>query len=121
MLLSAAKTMAQDSRKTIRFRGRTEPVIESFHVRGRSYFALEKLSGRGAYRVFDPHAGPHGDYRALHQIPRSQMTRGQLEILRRIGGPNANRNFPGIVDFAHQRADLFVVIAWVHARMCAPF
>ena len=39
--------MAPTERKTIRFRGRTEPVIESFHVRGRSYFALEKLSGRG--------------------------------------------------------------------------
>jgi serine/threonine protein kinase len=113
--------MPQTDRKTIRFRGRTEPVIESFHVRGRSYFALEKLSGRGAYRVFDPHAGPHGDYRALHRIPKSQVTRQQLEILRRIGGPNANRNFPGIVDFVHQRADVFVVIAWVHGTNLRSF
>jgi serine/threonine protein kinase len=42
------------------------------------------------------------------------VTGQQLEILRRIGGPNANRNFPGIVDFVRQRGDVFVVIAWVH-------
>jgi serine/threonine protein kinase len=106
--------MARSDRKTIRFRGRTEPVIRSFHVRGRTYFALEKLSRRGAYRVFDPHAGPHGDYRVLHQVPQSQMTRDQLEILRRIGGPSGNRNFPGVVDFARERGDVFVVIGWVH-------
>ena len=113
--------MAQTDRKTIRFRGRTEPVIESFRVRGRSYFALEKLSARGAYRVFDPHAGPDGDYRVLYRISKSQITRQQLEILRRIGGPQANRNFPGIVDFAHQGGDVFVVMAWVHGTNLRSF
>ena len=113
--------MAPTERKTIRFRRRTEPVIESFHVRGRSYFALEKLSGHGAYRVFDPHAGPHGDYRALHRIPDSKVTRQQLEVLRRMGGPNANRNFPGIVDFVRQRGQLFVVIAWVYGTNLRSF
>jgi serine/threonine protein kinase len=109
-----AAPMTHTNRKTIRFRGRTEPVIESFHVQGRSYFALEKLSSRGAYRVFDPHAGPHGDYRALHLIPKSKMTRQRLEVLRRLGGPGANRNFPGIVDFVNQRGEFVVVIAWMH-------
>lgn len=106
--------MARSERKTIRFRGRTEPVIESFHVRGRTYFALEKLTSRGAFRVFDPHAGPDGDYRALHLIPKSEMTRQRLEVLRRLGGPGANRNYPGIVDFVPQRNEFVVVIAWVH-------
>jgi serine/threonine protein kinase len=106
--------MAQTDRKTIRFRGRTEAVIESLHVRGRSYFALEKLSPRGAYRVFDPHAGPRGDYRALYRFSKSDVTGQQLEILRRIGGPGANRNFPGIVDFVRWRGEIFVVVAWVH-------
>lgn len=106
--------MAHPSRKTIRFRGRSEPVIESFHVRGRSYFALEKLSSRGAYRVFDPHAGPHGDYRVLYRVSQSQLSREQLEVLRRLGGPSGNRNFPSIVDFVRQRGDQFIVIGWVH-------
>lgn len=106
--------MASPHSKTIQFRGRTEPVIESFYVRGRTYFALEKLSSRGAYRVFDPHAGPHGDYRVLHRVSQSQMSREQLEVLRRLGGPGGNRNFPSIVDFVRQRGDLFIVIGWVH-------
>lgn len=105
--------MRQSARKTIRFRGRSEPVLETFHVRGRNYFALEKLSRRGAFRVFDPHAGPDGDYRVLHRIPQSKGTRQQLEILKRLGGPQGNRNFPGIVDFARVDGDIFVVIGWV--------
>lgn len=106
--------MTRPERQTIRFRGRTEPVIETFHLRGRTYFALEKLAASGVYRVFDSHAGPDGDYRVLHQIPKSRITRQQIEILRRIGGASGNRNFPGIVDFVRQRDDMFVVIAWVH-------
>jgi serine/threonine protein kinase len=106
--------MPLKDRKTIRFRGRTEPVIESFHLSGRTYLALEKLSAHGAYRVFDSHAGPHGDYRALHRIGQPQVTRQQLDVLRQLGGPNANRNFPGCVDYVRQRGDLFLVIAWVH-------
>jgi serine/threonine-protein kinase len=64
--------------------------------------------------VFDPHAGPDGDYRVLYKLPKSQITRQQLEILRRVGGPQAHRNFPGIVDFAHQGRDVFLVMAWIH-------
>ena len=99
--------------KSIQFRGKTEPVLETFRVRGRTYFALERISRRGAYRVFDRHAGPHGDYRVLYKFSRSKVTQEAVEVLRRIGGPNGNRNFPGIVDFARQREDLFVVVAWV--------
>ena len=106
--------MQNSGRKTIRFRGKTEKVLETFRVRGRTYFALEKLSRRGAFRVFDPHAGPHGDYRILHRLAKSKTTHQAIETLRRIGGPNGNRNFPGIVDFARQADDLFVVVAWVN-------
>jgi len=106
--------MQKSGRKTIRFRGKTEQVLETFRVRGRSYFALEKLSRRGAFRVFDPHAGPHGDYRILHRLSKSNTSQHAIELLRRIGGPNGNRNFPGIVDFARQADDLFVVVAWVN-------
>lgn len=106
--------MPNHDRKSIRFRGKSEPVLDTFRVRGRTYFALERLSRRGAYRVFDQHAGPHGDYRILYQLSRSKTTQQSIEILRRLGGPNGNRNFPGIVDFVHQKDDLFIVVAWVN-------
>lgn len=97
----------------IRFRGREEKILDVFHVRGRRYFALEKLSRRGAHRVFDPHAGPGGDYRVLYRFSNSRVTRQKIETLRRLGGPTANRNFPPIVEFTRQGADLFVVMTWV--------
>lgn len=105
--------MDSDQRKTIRFRGRTESVLETFRVRGRTYFAVQKLSSRGAFRVFDSHAGPDGGFRTLYQFSRSKISRQQLEILRRLSGSNTNRNFPGIVDFVTQGEHLFVVVAWV--------
>jgi serine/threonine protein kinase len=106
--------MPNKDQKSIRFRGTTEPVLETFRVRGRTYFALEKISRRGAFRVFDPHAGPHGDYRILYKLSRSKTTQQSIETLRRMSGPNGNRNFPRIVDFARQGDDLFVVADWVN-------
>lgn len=97
----------------IRFRGREEKILESFSIRGRRYFALEKLSHRGAFRVFDPHTGPGGDYRVLHQIPYSRMTQQRIETLRRLGGPTANRNFPFIVESGRHGPDLFVIMTWL--------
>lgn len=96
----------------VRFRGREESVLEVFKVHGRAYLAVELLSRRGAYRVFDRHAGPDGDYRVLHRIPYTRITRQKIETLRRLTGPTTNRNFPYIADFARQGHDLFVIMSW---------
>ena len=99
--------------EAVHFRGREEKVIDTFRVAGRNYLALEELSRRGAYRVFDRHAGPDGDYRVLHRFPASQVTRQKMETLRRLGGPTANRNFPQIVECVRQGSDYYVVMSWV--------
>ena len=82
-------------------------------IHGRNYFVLEKLSHRGTYRVFDPRARPGGDYRALHRIPLSKFSRQKMEILKRLTGPTANRNFPNVVECVRQRDEQFVIVAWV--------
>jgi serine/threonine protein kinase len=105
--------MNTGSPHVIRFRRREEKVLEVFRVHGRRYFALEKLSRRGAHRVFDPHAGPGGDYRVLYRFSYSRVGSQKIETLRRLGGPTANRNFPHIVDCARQGRDYFVVMSWV--------
>ena len=97
----------------IRFRGRDEQVLDVFSVRGRNYLALEQLGHRGAFRVFDRHAGINGDYRVLYRLPYSRLTRERIETLRRLSGPTANRNFPYISDCTRQGPDLFVVMGWV--------
>ncbi len=63
--------------------------------------------------MFDPHAGPGGDYRILYRLPRQEVTRQKLETLKRIGGADRNRNFPAVVDFANQGSESFVVIEWI--------
>lgn len=99
--------------RKIRCRGREEEIIDRFMVRGREYLALEKLSRRGAFRVFDRQAGIGGDYRVLYRIPFSQLIQQRLETLRRLSGPTANRNFPYISDCVRQGQELFVLMSWV--------
>ena len=105
--------MPNRGRESVRFWGKEEKVLEVISVRGRKYFALEKLSRRRAYRVFDPSAGPHGDYRVLYRIGHSRATSQRIEVLRRLTGPTANVNFPVITDCVRQGGDLFVVVSWV--------
>ena len=105
--------MARSHPKTIRYRGRNEEVLDIFRIRGRRFYALEQLSRRGAFRVFDPHAGPDGDYRVLHRIPSAKNAQQKIEIVRRLSGPTANRNFPQIIECTRVGDDLFVIVSWV--------
>ena len=105
--------MPRSERKSIRFRGRDEDVLQTFRVRGRTYFALEQLSARGAFRVFDQDAAPGGAYRALNCVPAAELTRNQPEVLRRLAGPNANRNFPHLIQCTRSGEDFYVVLNWV--------
>ncbi|REJ87812.1 MAG: hypothetical protein DWQ34_24525 [Planctomycetota bacterium] len=110
---NSAEKGAGASPDVVRFRGRTEPVIDTIRLKGRKYLVLENLSRRGAVRVFDPQAGPHGDYRVLYRLPHSRATQQTIETLRRLGGPTANRNFPFITDCVRDGGELFVVMSWV--------
>lgn len=105
--------MSRKKQKSIRFQGRNELVLETIRVNGRSYFVLEKLSRRGAFRVFDRHAGPNGDYRVLYRFSTSKLTEQTIEVIRRLGGKNTNRNFPQMVDFAKSKESTFIVLTWI--------
>ncbi|MBY0587196.1 protein kinase [bacterium] len=105
--------MSQARPKSIEYRGRREEVLEVFRIRGRNYFAVERLSRRGTFRVFDPHAAPGGDFRVLAQIPAEKFTGQKIETLRRIAGPNMNPNFPVITHCVRERGDWFIVMTWV--------
>ena len=105
--------MPSSDRKTIRFRGKTEAVLDTIRLRGRNYFVLESLA-KNSFRAFDPNAMPGGDYRVIHRFPTTRLPRSQTEVLRRLGGPNRNPNFPGVVEIARQNSETFVVLGWVH-------
>ena len=96
---------------TIRFRGRTHPVLDCLHLGRRDYLVLKSLSGglRERYQVYDPIAR---DLRAVLVLPRSATSSRHLQNLKRLASRNS-ANFPMILEF-HPRDDhVFVIQAWV--------
>jgi hypothetical protein len=45
-----------------------------------------------------------------YQLPAAQVTRQGIETLGRLDSPAANRNVPGIVEYARHGQDLLVVV-----------
>ncbi|MBX3412407.1 MAG: hypothetical protein KF708_06950 [Pirellulales bacterium] len=101
-------------RNCIRFRGREEPILGERFVGRRKYLLLKRLNAHDgeAYRAFDPHAGPGGDYRALHVLPRTRATKQRIDILRRLG--ERGGHFPNLVDYARDAHGVTIVFSWVH-------
>lgn len=97
----------------ITVRGRKEAVLEEIQIQGKSFPVLEKLGskGRDIFRVFDGQAGPHGDFRAVHFLPRSAETEQRIEIIRRL--KQGNRNFPGVILYVPEHDRVVVVFEWV--------
>jgi serine/threonine protein kinase len=101
------------ARETIRFRGHDYPVLDSIRVSGRKYVLLEKLAAtpRERYKVFDPTAGPDGDLRALHILPRGLATIQRLKVLKRLSPGNGT--FPTLLEYHAHRDKVYVVMTWV--------
>jgi len=99
--------------KFVTVRGRKEPVIDEFRVAGKSFPVLERLGakGRTVLRIYDDEAGPRGDYRVLHVLPKSAETGQRVETLRRI--TQGNKNFPSVVRYVPERDRVVVIFEWV--------
>ncbi len=113
--------MNHPSRPLVHFRGRSEPVLETFIIRGRRYEVLERLSHRGAFRVFDRRANLGGNYRALYRIPAALLTKQRAEVLRRLGGPNRNRNFPQTIECTRQGEQWWLITEWIAGNRLSDF
>lgn len=99
--------------RPVRYRGRTEPVVDEMTLGGKRYLILEKLKGgdRQRYRAFDPLAGPKGDMRAICVLPRSQATGQHVEVLQRLS--QNNRDMPAILEYHRRGGQIFLVMPWV--------
>lgn len=104
-------------RETIRFRGRVERVLDEIRLGAKTFQLLERLGSgeRERYRAFDRLAGPDGDYRAIHVLPRSAEVEQQLAVLKRLADLR-NNNVPFIVEYHAQRDRVYLVAAWVWGR-----
>lgn len=106
-------TRKRDHSRIVTVRGKAERVIESVRIGGRTYDLLERLSQREAYRVFDAQAGPHGDYRMLHRLPKGNSIGQRLAVLQRLAGPNSNPNFPTTTQCVREGREWCVVTTWI--------
>ena len=99
---------------TIRFRGRVDDVLDEITLGRKTYQILERLGGaeRLRYRAFDRLAGPKGDYRAIHVLPRSPEVEQQLGVLQRLADVR-NVNVPFVVEYHADREKVYLVLAWV--------
>jgi len=105
--------------KTITVRGRVDAVLDELRIGPKWYYVLEQLGGRERFRVFDPAAGFHGDYRVVYFLPRSRNTEQQIEVLRRLA--EKNLHFPKILDGARQGDKVAVVATWIWGESLRDF
>ena len=101
-------------RATIRFCGRVDDVLDEITLGRKTYQILERLGGgdRLRYRAYDRLAGPQGDYRAIHVLPRSPEVEQQLGVLQRLADVR-NANVPFVVEYHANRDKVYLVLAWV--------
>lgn len=102
--------------RTVRIRGRNEPVIGERRIGRRTYFLLRRLSQQqnDAYLAFDPFARPGGGLVALHVLPRSRATEQRIKVLDRLARHGGQ--FPGVAAFERQRDGVVLALDWVEGE-----
>lgn len=103
----------------INVRGRSERVLDEWTIGRKRYALLEQLGSHGRFRVFDPSAGMHGDYRVVSLLPRDRRTEQQVEVLRRFA--ERNLHFPKIVECVRRDSDLAIISTWVWGQSLRQF
>lgn len=105
----------QDHQDSISVRGRRYSIIRALRLGGKKYLLLERLSGlREIYLAWDSVAGPKGDLRAIHILPKSKAANQKIQALQRIS--NLNQNLPQILEFFRFNGLIHLVTTWTHGE-----
>ena len=98
-------------------RGRRYKVTSRLRLGRRDYFVLDHRlnSRRSKYCVFDAHAGPHGELRALHVVPRNQRSREYVDVVRRVS--DGNVNLPKLIEYHQTRRTIYLVLTWIYGSV----
>jgi serine/threonine protein kinase len=101
-----------DSTETdvVRVHGVTYPVVGKRHIGKRPYVVLKQL-GRGRTLAFDPNAGPEGDLRLLHDLPKSRATTQHVTVLSRLN--RLHSTLPVLLEHQVERDRILLVTKWV--------
>ena len=108
-------------RKTIGVRGTRYDITGALKLGGRTLLVLDHpLSRRRTkYCVFDRHAGPRGDLRAMHIVSRDKAGYEYVNVVGRIS--EGNVNLPRLVEYRTQANRLYLILDWVHGRSLAAY
>lgn len=94
----------------VRVHGETFPVAGKRYIGKRPYLVLKQL-GRGRTLAFDPHAGPKGDLRLLHDLPKNRATKQHVTVLARIN--RLHSTLPVLVEHQIEHDRIVLVTKWV--------
>src|SRR5438477_1797039 len=83
----------------------------------RTFLLMDRLGTHGErYRAFAPDAGPDGDDRVIHILPRSKTSLAHIGILKRLSQGNSITNLPVIHEYHALRDKIYVVLPWVRGH-----
>ncbi len=105
----------------ITYRGRQYPVLDRLRVYRTEYLVTARLGrgGRERYQVFDRTAGPEGDLRLVHVLPRSRHAVQQVKVLSRVA--RRNRTAPQILQYQPRDGKIYVVTTWIAGQDLASY
>jgi serine/threonine protein kinase len=108
-------------RTDIVHRGRRYPVLDRVRVYRTDYLVIARLGrgGRERYQVFDRTAGPEGELRMLHVLPRSRHAEQQVKVLSRVARRNSAG--PQILQYQVRDGKVFVVTTWLPGEDLASY
>ena len=95
-------------------RGRRYKVTGRLRLGRRDYYVLDHClnSRRSKYCVFDSHAGPQGELRALQVLPRNRRSRDYVDVVRRVS--EGNVNLPKLIEYHQTRGTIYLVLTWIY-------
>ncbi len=91
-------------------------IIDRIVLGRKTYLVTRKLSGdlRRRLQAFDPHAGPRGQMRVVHLLPRAEETWQRVNVLQRLG--QSNPELPQILEFHRRLEDIAIVQPWIEGH-----
>jgi len=105
--------VSKKSPNTVRYCGKDLPVAGELRFHGRIYCLIKDVGRAGNKRlwVYDPRAGPRGDFRQILVLPRGDASRQHIGVLQ--GLSQGNPNLPTILDSGPRGEEMWVVTNWV--------
>lgn len=98
------------------FKRRRYDVIDRIELGRKQYLVTQRLGteSRHRYQTFDPIAGPHGAWRIVQLMSRTEETWQRVGVLQRLG--QENPELPQILEFHRRGDEIATVEPWIEGE-----